>query len=125
MPKEPTDMKLSLPSDPKEVERLQKSLASHLFSDRLIRAGLPLETVNRILAQTPHEEVLEMNAEALATRECPNCGREISAAYLANAYFDYPVFHCQYCNTKLQIIVDEWHFGHILEAYAREKDAEK
>ena len=117
MRKESSDTKLSIPSSPEQSKRVLDSVAVNLFSNRLIRAGLPIDEVNRILAQTPCEEVREMNAVALAMKECPSCGREISPAYLENAYFDYPVFPCQYCNTKLQVLVDQWHFGNIIEEY--------
>ncbi|MBQ0746511.1 MAG: hypothetical protein KBT82_16170 [Marinobacter sp.] len=117
MSKETSDTKLSIPSSLELSKRVRDSVAANLFSNRLIRAGLPLNTVNRILAQTPCEEVREMNAEALTMKECPSCGREISPAYLENAYFDYPVFPCQYCNTKLHVSVDQWHFGNIIEEY--------
>lgn len=115
MPKKLHDQDFSILSDREESKRIMESVAIHLLSNRLIRAGLPLDKVNQILAQTSKEEVLEMHSEAVAMKECPGCGKEISPKYLEDAYFEYPIFRCQYCNAKLCVLVDKWHFGHVLE----------
>jgi hypothetical protein len=101
-------------NDPEKMKKIMNSVAIHLLSNRLIKAGLPRDKVNQVLAQTPLEEVKEMNAEALAMKECPGCGSGISPNYLEEAYFDFPAFRCQYCNTKLCVSVDYECFGYVL-----------
>jgi len=85
------------------------------FCGWLIAAGLSLDEVNHKLWSTPADEIRDMNTEARMMKECPNCGREISLDYLRNAYFYFLVFHCQCCNSKLRVLVDGWHFGHVVD----------
>ncbi|WP_342632622.1 hypothetical protein [Marinobacter alkaliphilus] len=114
MSKERDDEDRAILNDPEKMRKIMDNVAVHLLSNRLIKAGLSLDKVNQVLAQTPLEEIKEMNAEALAMKECPGCGSGISPNYLEEAYFDYPTFRCQYCNTKLCVSVDEECFGYIL-----------
>jgi len=114
MSKERDDAERAIFKDPEKMRKIRNDVAIHLLSDRLIKAGLSLDQVNQVLAKTPLEEIKEMNSEALAMKECPGCGSGISPNYLEEAYFDYPAFRCQCCNTKLCVSVDDGCFGYIL-----------
>jgi hypothetical protein len=114
MSKERDDAERAILNDPIKMEKIMNDVAIHLLSNRMIKAGLSRDNVNQVLAQTPLEEIKEMNSEALAMKECPGCGSGISPNYLEEAYFDYPAFRCQYCNTKLCVSVDDECFGYCL-----------
>lgn len=114
MSRERDDAERAILNDPERMRKITNDVAIHLLSNRLIKAGLPLDKVNQVLAQTPLEEIKEMNCEALAMKECPGCGSGISPDFLEEAYFDYPTFRCQSCNTKLCVSIDDGCFGYIL-----------
>lgn len=100
--------------DAKKLQRAAERVPKNLLYDRLIAAGLPLDIVNKISAETSLEEIEEMHDAAMAMKECPHCPSLLSPFYLREAYFDFPVFHCQHCNEKIRVVVDEWHYGHEL-----------
>lgn len=114
MSKEQDDSEWAILNDPAKMKKIMNNAAIHLLSNRMIKAGLSLAKVNQVLAQTPLEEIKEMNSEALSMKECPGCGSRISPNYLEEAYFDYPAFRCQSCNTKLCVSVDDGCFGYVL-----------
>tara|TARA_R110001583_G_scaffold195324_1_gene371695 strand:- start:7538 stop:7927 length:390 start_codon:yes stop_codon:yes gene_type:complete len=114
MSKERDDAERAILNDPAKMKKIMNNVAIRLLSNRMTKAGLSLDKVNQVVAQTPLEEIKEMNSEALAMKECPGCGSGISPDFLEEAYFDYPAFRCQSCNTKLCVSVDDGCFGYIL-----------
>jgi hypothetical protein len=100
--------------DAETFRRAADRVPKSLLNDRLIAAGLPLEKVNKMVAETSLEEIKEMHHAAMAMKECPRCPSLMSPFYLREAYFDFPVFHCQHCNEKVRVVVDDWHYGYEL-----------
>ncbi|MFB2762793.1 hypothetical protein [Marinobacter shengliensis] len=100
--------------DAEKFRRAAERVPKDMLYDRLIAAGFPLDKVNKIAAETSVEEIKEMHDAAMAMKECPHCPSLLSPFYLREAYFDFPVFHCQHCNGKIRVVVDEWHYGYEL-----------
>jgi len=100
--------------DAEAFRRAAERVPKNLLYGRLIAARFPLDKVNKIAAETSLEEIKEMHDAAMAMKECPRCLSLLSPFYLREAYFDFPVFHCQHCNEKIRVVVDEWHYGYEL-----------
>lgn len=108
------DHKTRTESEAPFLNQLASRVRTHFLYNRLIAAGLSVEEANRFVPEKSQQEILEMHEAALSMKECPLCGTLISPAFLREAYFDFPVFRCQHCNGKVQVVVNDWHYGHDL-----------
>ncbi len=107
--------------DAETFRRAAERVPKNLLYGRLIAAGFPLDKVNKIAAETSLEEIKEMHDAAMAMKECPHCMTLMSPFYLREAYFDFPAFHCQHCNERVRVIVDDWHYGYELIEHKKSK----